>query len=81
VAVEIIVELYWVDHVGVDDRAWAAVPFLVAISGSGEEDDFVVLPNDNISYSGVETKSHACICGWCAVRRRGRSSGAEIQDK
>src|SRR5260370_35769506 len=69
-------------HVGVDDRAWGAVPFLVAVtSGSGEEDHLVVLPNHNIRYGGVETRSHACICGCRAVRRRGRSLGAEIQDK
>ena len=69
VAVEVIIGFNWAHHIGVDDRARAAVPFLVSITiGCGEEDYFVLFGNNNKRYGRVEIKCCTCFCGLAIVK-------------
>jgi hypothetical protein len=83
VTVEIVIVLYWVHNIGVNDSAREAVPFfqVTVALGPREEHNFVVLRHDNKCNCRVEPESCACFCGLAVVRRRGRSLGARTRGK
>jgi hypothetical protein len=82
VAVKVIIILYWAHDISVDDRARAAVSFLVTVKRRlREEDHFVLLGNNNKSDRGIEIKASACVCRLAVVGRRGTSLGVQTRGK